>query len=234
MQPWLGRRWYDVVFWSSFLGFTFGHSLRVIGRRNMPEDGPVLLMSNHQSFFDPLLLGLASRRYLSFLARDTLFRNQYLKALIESLDAIPIDNKGLGKDGLQACLNVLNRGKAVLVFPEGERTHDGEMEPFKPGISLLIKRLQCPIVPAAIVGAYDAWPRRARLPSFSPLFLAAGKASIAISIGKPIDSAALAGMKREEMLQTLFTAVKTEFDKAKRLKRQDRANLLAKCPFGYV
>ncbi len=222
MHPWLGRRWYDTVFWSSFIGFTFGHSLRVIGRRNMPERGPVLLVSNHQSFFDPVLLGLASRRYLSFLARDTLFRNQYLKALIESLDAIAIDNKGLGKDGLQACVNVLNRGKAVLVFPEGERTHDGEMEPFKPGISLLIKRMNAPIVPAAIVGAYDAWSRRASLPSFSPLFLGAGKASIAISIGKPINSVALAGLKREEMLDTLFAAVKTEFEKARRLKRQER------------
>ena len=122
MQPWLGRRWYDTVFWSSFLGFTFGHSLRVIGRRNMPENGPVLLLSNHQSFFDPVLFGLASRRYLSFLARETLFKNRFFKGLIESLDAIPIDNKGLGKDGLQACLNALNRAQ-VSARLSGRGTH---------------------------------------------------------------------------------------------------------------
>ena len=62
MHPWLGRRWYDVVFWSSFQFFTFGNSLRVIGRRNMPESGPVVVASNHQSFYDPVLIGLASRR----------------------------------------------------------------------------------------------------------------------------------------------------------------------------
>ena len=175
MHPWLGRRWYDVVFWSSFQYFTFGNSLRVIGRRNMPENGPVVVACNHQSAYDPVLIGLASRRYLSFFARATLFKNRYFKALIESLDAIPIDNKGLGKEGLQATLSLLDRGKAVLVFPEGERTHDGELEPFKPGISLLIKRMKAPIVPVAIVGAYDAWTRRAKWPSFSPLFLAPGK-----------------------------------------------------------
>ncbi len=225
MSPWLARRWYDCVFWSSFQYFTFGNSLRVIGRRHMPASGPVLVASNHQSFYDPVLIGLASRRYLSFLARETLFRNRRLKALIESLDAIPIDHKGLGKDGLQATLNVLGRGKAVLVFPEGERTHDGEMHPFRPGISLLIKRLRCPIVPVGMDGAFEAWSRHAKLPSFSPLFLAPTKATIAISIGKPIDSATLAGLDREEMLDKLFRAVQTEFEKAKRLKRQPRRRL---------
>jgi 1-acyl-sn-glycerol-3-phosphate acyltransferase len=222
MSPWLARRWYDCVFWSSFQYFTFGNSLRVIGRRNMPASGPVLVASNHQSFYDPVLIGLASRRYLSFLARETLFRNRYFKSLIESLDAIPIDHKGLGKDGLQATLNALDRGKAVLVFPEGERTHDGDMHPFKSGISLLVKRLKCPIVPVGMAGAFHAWPRHAKLPSFSPLFLAPGQATIAISIGNPIDSARFADLSREKMLDDLYRAVNVEFEKAKRLKRQVR------------
>jgi 1-acyl-sn-glycerol-3-phosphate acyltransferase len=223
MSPWLARRWYDGCFWASFLGFTFGHSYRAIGRRNLPETGPALLVSNHQSFLDPVLVGLASRRYLSYLARESLFRNRWLKTLIESLDAIPIDHKGLGKDGLQATLNVLDRGKAVLVFPEGERTHDGDMHPFKAGISLLIKRVQAPIIPVGLAGAFDAWSRFARLPSFAPLFLAPDPATIAVSIGKPIDPASLAGLGREEMLAKLFDAVAAEFAKAKQLRRQVRS-----------
>jgi 1-acyl-sn-glycerol-3-phosphate acyltransferase len=219
MSPWLARRWYDVVFWSSFVGFTFGHSIRIAGRRNMPEIGPVLLISNHQSFFDPVLVGLASRRYLSYLARDSLFKNRYFSSIIRSLDAVKIDRQ-FGKDGLQATLNVLDRGKAVLVFPEGERTRDGKMEPFKAGVSLLIKRVKAPIVPVGIAGAFHAWPRHRKIPKFSPRFLAANDATIALSIGKPIDPASLTGLGREEMLARLFDAVAAEFAKARRLKRK--------------
>ena len=222
MSPWLARRWYDAVFWSSFVGFTFGHSLRVIGRKNMPERGPVLVIANHQSFLDPVLIGLASRRYLSYLARASLFKNRYLKALIESLDAVPINNQGLGKDGLQATLDVLDRGKSVLVFPEGERTNDGAMVPFKPGISLLIKRVKAPIVPVALAGAFHAWPRHRKLPGLAPLILPPSEATIAISIGKPIDPASFAGLKRDEMIVKMYDAVAVEFEKAKRLKRQER------------
>jgi len=219
MSPWLARRWYDLIFWSSFVGFTFGHSLRVIGRRNMPEAGPVLLVSNHQSYLDPVLVGLASRRYLAYLARDSLFRNPRFSALIRSLDAVKID-RDFGKDGLKETLGVLDRGKAVLVFPEGERTHDGAMEPFKPGISLLIKRVKAPIVPVGIAGAFHAWSRNQKVPKFAPLFLAPNEASIALSIGKPLDPTTLSGLGREEMLQRLFDAVSVEFAKAKRLKRK--------------
>jgi 1-acyl-sn-glycerol-3-phosphate acyltransferase len=219
MSAWLARRWYDFTFWSSFVGFTFGHSLRVMGRRNMPETGPVLLASNHQSYLDPVLVGLASRRYLAYLARDSLFRNRYFSALIRSLDAVKID-RDFGKDGLKETLGVLDRGKAVLVFPEGERTHNGEMEPFKPGISLLIKRVKAPIVPVGIAGAYYAWSRHQKLPKFSPLFLAPNKATIALSIGKPIDPSSFSGLGREEMLAHLFDAVSVEFAKAKKLKRK--------------
>lgn len=224
MSPWLARRWYDCVFWSSFLGFTFGNSLRVIGRRNMPESGPVLVLSNHQSMLDPVLVGLASRRYLAYLARESLFHNRYAKVLIESLDAIPIDNKGFSKEGMQATLDVLKKGKAILVFPEGERTHDGGLQPFKPGVSLLVKKTSAPIVPVAIVGAFGALSRYAKRPSFSPLFLTPGKAAIAISIGKPIDPATLAHLPREEMVARLYDAVATEFAKAQRIRRQIRSD----------
>jgi 1-acyl-sn-glycerol-3-phosphate acyltransferase len=219
MSPWLARRWYDCVFWSSFVGFTFGHSLRVVGRRHMPATGPVLLISNHQSYLDPVLVGLASRRYLSYLARDSLFKNQYFSALIRSLDAVKID-RNFGKDGLQATLEVLDRGKAVLVFPEGERTQNGDMERFKPGISLLLKRVKAPIVPVGIAGAFHAWSRHQIMPKFAPLFLEANEATIALSVGKPIDPSTFSGLGREEILDRLFNAVAKDFARAKRLKRK--------------
>lgn len=220
-MSWIARRWYDFVFWSAFLVFTFGYSIRVIGRRNMPEKGPVLVVANHQSMFDPVMMGMVSRRYLCYLARNTLFKNRYFTALIRFMGAVPID-RDFGKAGLQKTLELLEAGNAVLVFPEGERTHDGELEPFKAGISLLIKRVKAPIVPIGIVGAFDAWPRGRKIPRLAPLFLAPSPGNIAASVGEPIDPAIFANLSREEMLSKLFDAVAVEFAKAKRIKRRQR------------
>jgi len=219
MSPWLARRWYDTVFWTTYVGFGLGWSLRVSGRRNMPASGPVLVLANHQSFFDPVLVGLASRRYLSYLARKTLFKNQFLKGLIESLDAIPIDQEGLGIDGLKAVLEKLSLGKAVLVFPEGHRSPDGEMHELMAGVTLLVKKMQGLIVPVGIAGAYDSWPRRQKLPTPAPLFLRPSPGTIALSVGKPIDPASLRSLPREQMLSTLHDAIRAEWDRAKALKR---------------
>ena len=105
----IGRLWYDTVYWSSFTFFSFGFSYRRSGWGNVPKSGPVLVVSNHQSMFDPVLVGLASRRYLSYLARKNLFDQPVLAPLIRSLNAIPID-RGLGKDGIQAVLDALGQG----------------------------------------------------------------------------------------------------------------------------
>lgn len=220
-MSWLARRLYDASHWLAFLFFTFACSIRVIGRRNMPMKGPVLLISNHQSMVDPVVIGMASRRYLSYLARSNLFNNRFFGACISVYGAVPID-RDFGKAGLQKVLELLEAGKAVLIFPEGERTHDGELEPFKAGISLLIKRMKATIVPVAIAGAFDAWPRGRKLPRLAPLLMTPNPATLAISIGKPIDPAQFAACSREEMLAKLFDAVAVEFAKAKRIKRQRR------------
>src|SRR6185369_12543889 len=121
-------------------------SLRLRGTNNMPKTGPALVIANHQSYLDPLLVGLCARRPLVYLARKTLFKNPILAALIRSLNAVPIDQEGVGKEGIRVILEQLSLGKAVVVFPEGERSGTDEMLPLKPGILLLIKRTQAPIV----------------------------------------------------------------------------------------
>src|SRR5262245_23356480 len=109
-----GRLFYDAVYWSSFAVFGLGFSYRRRGWANMPMHGPLLVVANHQSMLDPVLVGLASRRYLSFLARQNLFEQPVLAPVIRKLNAIPID-RGLGKDGIQAVLAALAQGQAVLV-----------------------------------------------------------------------------------------------------------------------
>lgn len=215
----LGRLWYDCVYWSSFTFFGFGFSYRRSGWGNVPARGPVLLVSNHQSMFDPVLVGLASRRYLSYLARKSLFEQPGLAPLIRSLNAIPID-RGMGKDGIQAVLDALGQGQAVLMFPEGERTHDGSVQPLKPGVSLLIKRVSCPIVPVGIAGAFAAWNRFLTFPRPSPLLLPPRPSTLAVSVGEPIDPTRYRGKDRDAMMADLHATLVRQFGAAEKLRRK--------------
>jgi 1-acyl-sn-glycerol-3-phosphate acyltransferase len=215
----IGRLWYNTADLASFVLFTFGFSFRRSGFGNIPRTGPVLVVSNHQSMFDPMMMGVASRRYLTFLARSTLFTVPILGPVIRSLNSVPID-RNVGKDGIQAVLDALAKGRAVLVFPEGERTHTGAVEPLKPGISLLIKRVACPIVPVGVAGCFEAWSRFHKWPNFSPLFLPPRPSTIAMAIGKPIDPERYKGKDRAWVLEDLRNELVKQHAAAERLRRK--------------
>jgi cytidylate kinase len=216
---WTGRLFYDFVYWSSYTFFRFGFSYRRTGWHLVPKLGPVLLVANHQSMFDPVLIGLASRRYLSFLARKNLFEQPFLAPIIRKLNAIPID-RSMGKEGIQSVLDALEQGQAVLVFPEGERTHTGEVQPLKPGVTLLIKRVNCPIVPVGIAGAFAAWNRHMDWPQPSPLFLPPESSTIAVSVGEPVDSAQFKNLDRDSILRDLQMLLIHQVSKAEHLRRK--------------
>ncbi len=136
------------------------------------------------------------------------------------LNGIQLDQRGVAKEGLKSILEQLERGKAVVVFPEGERTWDGAMQSLKPGIQMLIKRSQAAIVPVGIAGAFDAWPRWQKCPIPAPLFMPAGRACIGISVGKPVPAQKLLELPRAEMLEELFTMIDTERRHAEALRRK--------------
>lgn len=196
------------------------HSLRTEGGRNIPRTGPALLIANHESFFDPVLVGVAAPRHLCHLARKTLYRHPILGPYLASLKSFPIDQDGIGIEGLRVVLQRLKAGHAVVVYPEGERTPTGQMLPLKPGIHLLIKRALVPVVPVGIAGAYAAWPRWRLAPIPAPLFLPAGEGTIAVSVGRPLDPHRLAALPREEALGELFEAIARTRARAERLRRK--------------
>src|SRR5687767_272938 len=111
------RAYHSLLYLPYHMAFTLGFSLRLQGQHNMPSSGPALVVANHQSFLDPLLVGLAAYRPLVYLARKTLFRNRYFGAMIRHLNAVPIDQEGIGKEGIRTILEQLQLGKAVVVFP---------------------------------------------------------------------------------------------------------------------
>lgn len=211
--------WYDAIYVMSMAGFCLGFSLRMTGRTNMPPRGPVLVIANHQSFLDPVAIGLATRRRLVPLARKTLFRNRLFSALIRSLNAVPIDQEGIGKEGIRAIAAQLGLGRAVLVFPEGSRTPDGTLQPFRPGIHLLLKRAPAPIVPVGIAGAYEAWPMWRPYPIPAPLFLPAAPGTIGVAIGRPLDPEHYAELPRDEAMQALSDEVKKVQLRAEHIRR---------------
>jgi 1-acyl-sn-glycerol-3-phosphate acyltransferase len=220
MSDWIADVYYRVNFWITMLGMTAGFSLRTEGQRHVPRSGPALLIANHQSFMDPIIIGLAARRPLRFLARRTLFDNAVMKALIRSFRGVPINQEGFAREGLRAILEQLQAGQAVVVFPEGERTPHGRMQPLRPGIHLLIKRMDMPIVPVGIAGAYDAWPIWRPLPVPAPLFFPAAKGTIAASIGPPIPSRKFTDWPREKILEELFGMLQRQSECAERLRRK--------------
>ncbi len=169
------RLWYQFLRWLIYLVGVLAYGLRYSGRENIPEKGPVLVVSNHQSHFDPPLVGTGCMRRMNYLARETLFHFAPLAWLIRSVDAIPIDRDGLGLNGIKESLRRLKRGEMVLIFPEGTRTRDGEVAPFRPGFTVLAARSKAWILPVAIEGAFDAWPRSQSLPRLGTIHVCYGK-----------------------------------------------------------
>jgi 1-acyl-sn-glycerol-3-phosphate acyltransferase len=130
----------------------------------LPRRGGLIVLSSHQSHLDPLLLGLAADRRLSSLARSSLYRFKPFAAVITALDAVPIDRNASMVKAMKAVIGRLREGCAVVIFPEGTRTATGELGEIKGGFALLAKKAEVPIVPVAIVGAYECWPRTRLLP----------------------------------------------------------------------
>jgi 1-acyl-sn-glycerol-3-phosphate acyltransferase len=213
---------YEVSYWATFFVWVIGFRLRVYGRENIPRSGPVLVIANHESLLDPIGVGQAIRRHIHFLARKTLFRNPIFGAWLRAVRAIPIDQEGVSKDGIKTILASLADGWPVLVFPEGQRTWDGRLQPLKPGVALLVSRTRVPILPAGIAGAFQAWPRSRLLPTPSPLFFPRTPRSLVVVYGKPRDPATLDGLSREKVLEVLQADISAAVTEAKKRLQNPR------------
>ena len=134
--------------------------LRCHGRQHL-GDGAALVLSTHQSNFDPILVGLVFNGRLNYVARRTLFANPLFAAFIRLLDAIELDRERGGLAGLKETLRRLKADQKVLVFPEGTRSLDGRICPLKPGFLAVARRSQVPLIPLAITGAMSAAARAA-------------------------------------------------------------------------
>lgn len=169
------RRGYAICRAIAQLLFTFLFRGRVFGTHRVPRQGGVLLVSNHQSFFDPVLATLAIPRECNYMARDTLFAIRWLRPIMEYLNAFPVKRGTADIGAIKETLRRLKAGKVVLAFPEGTRTEDGSIGPMRAGVVLLARKARVPIVPTLILGAFESWPRTTRLPHPHPILVAYGE-----------------------------------------------------------
>ena len=166
--------------------------LKVYNPQHVPRTGGVVVVANHQSYLDPVLLAVKIPRPFSFLAKSELFENPYFGWLIRSLNAFPV-RQGAGDVGaVKETINRLQEGHALIVYPEGTRSLDGEIAPMQAGVGLIVRRAGVPIVPAVIEGSFDAWP-----PKRSKVFRAH---PVRVMYGPPMD---VANLKANQIVQKI-------------------------------
>lgn len=166
--------WFGWMMMGSAFRSFFG--MRVIGAEKIVTGEPVLIASNHESFLDPPLIGNLYKTSIWYLARKTLFRG-FGGWLYPRWNAIPVDQDHPDMASLKTVIRLLKSGESVLVFPEGERTMDGNLGSTQPGIGLIAVKSGAVIQPMRIRGAREALPRGSGKIKFS---------RISVTVGDPI------------------------------------------------
>ena len=149
----------------------------VFNSERVPLEGPVILASNHASYIDPPLVGAGVRRQINFLARETIFRVPILAAILRSWEVVPVDRDGGTGRGLKMILSRLEKGGAIILFPEGTRSRHGELNPARSGIGLAVIKSTAPVVPSRVFGTHKA---------FGPHMLVPRPRRLTVKYGRPL------------------------------------------------
>jgi long-chain acyl-CoA synthetase len=152
--------------------------LKVTGLEKLPRNGAFIISSNHQSYIDPLILAslLPADLFVRTFAVGTsdIFGKGLMRKLARSIKVVVLDPDANLVPAMRAGAFGLRHGLALVLYPEGERSIDGTPKTFKKGAAILSIHLQIPIVPVAIEGFYDAWPRNQKFQGFKPLKMVFG------------------------------------------------------------
>ncbi len=153
--------------------------LEVFGTENIPEKGKCILCVNHGSYLDAFIVEASMparlRKGLFFVGFKAYFEQPIIKNIVKYIKVIPIDPGMHFVEAMQASSYVLRNDKIVCIFPEGQRTIDGNVKEFKKGVGILAKELDIPLVPVLITGSYESWPRTKPLPRAHPIKITFGK-----------------------------------------------------------
>lgn len=149
----------------------------VIGRENVPRTGGVLLAGNHVSLLDPPMVGgaLFGYRRVRFMAKIELWSNKIGGFIMDRIMSFPVKRGTADRATIRRTLEWLAQGDAIAIFPEGERSEDGKLQPAQPGVALLVQKSGVPVVPVAIIGTHKMFPKGQKRLKRVPLRIAFGK-----------------------------------------------------------
>jgi len=182
-------------------------SLKVEGLENMVKagEGGTIIAANHQSFLDPPLVAAACKGQIHFLARDTLFKGVFGK-LIRAVNAVPINQGGADLASIKTIIGEVKKGNRILVFPEGTRTEDGEIQSAAAGIGMIVAKSKAIVQPVYIEGAFEAWPRHEKKPRRHP---------VQITFGERLDFSDIGRVKTKEEYQEIADKIMASIESLK-------------------
>jgi 1-acyl-sn-glycerol-3-phosphate acyltransferase len=147
-----------------YLFFRIFHAIQFRGVENIPARGGVIVAANHPSYFDPVVLSLATDRLVRFFALAEVLEVPVVGWVARKWGTLPVYRGGDNEKTVQKALRVLRRGGAIGIFPEGKRSLQYAMGPVRPGVGRLAVQAGVPVVPAVIYGTWKAWPHLTGLP----------------------------------------------------------------------
>jgi long-chain acyl-CoA synthetase len=152
--------------------------VRVRGRSHIPASGPFVVTPNHVTYLDPffVICALPTEMLLNtyFVGFAVIFRHPLIAWAVKCGRLIPIDTNLDLAETLRICRYVLSQGKALVYFPEGQRSGDGQVKEFRKGIGILLHEAHAKALPMYLQGAYDAWPRTRKIPRLTPVTVKIG------------------------------------------------------------
>jgi 1-acyl-sn-glycerol-3-phosphate acyltransferase len=157
---------YEISKWIVRLALRALCGFRVDGGDREPPSGPLVIVSNHVSDLDPLVVGVALRRRVHFMAKVELFRPPLLRWWIRACGAFPVRRGEVDRQAFRTARTILEHGEALVMFPEGTRASSlDDLRPPEPGAALLAVRTGAAILPVAVIGTDRVLPRGARRPA---------------------------------------------------------------------
>ena len=145
------------------------YRFRAHGLEHLPPHGAAILVCNHVSFVDPLLVGVATHRKVRFVMDHRIFRNRVLHWFFRTMGAIPIaprsEDHGVREQAFDRIAAALRAGELLCIFPEGMITHTGAMNPFRPGIERILAATPVPVIPMALRGLWGSFFSRKHGPA---------------------------------------------------------------------
>jgi len=167
--------WYFTWCWACRFFCILFFQPRTFGLVNIPQKGGFLLVSNHQSFTDPMFSATPVHRQLCFAARDSLFEIPFFGRFVHSFNVIPLKRGQADLTAMKIFVEKLKDGFGLVLYPEGTRTSDGKIAEIKPGFCLLARRTNVPVIPAIIDGGFECWPRHQKFYRPKKVFVIYGK-----------------------------------------------------------